>query len=136
MRKVRIFWEGHKIWKNLPHKIWRYTVTSNFKWKIFSNFVAFSVYPNFRRIKIIKLLEFAMKKIHLKHILNHLKFVNIHGNIFLINCYKFKKLRSNCVGFLGLHVHPFLIGYYVDVVWYGVKFLIWVWHNFMQEFLL
>ena len=28
--KVRIFWEGHKIWKNLPLKIWRYSVTSNF----------------------------------------------------------------------------------------------------------
>ena len=24
--KVRIFWEGHKIWKNLPLKIWRYSV--------------------------------------------------------------------------------------------------------------
>ena len=45
--KVRIFWEGHKIWKNLPLKIWRYSVTTNFKWKIFSNFVAFSEYPNF-----------------------------------------------------------------------------------------
>ena len=22
--KVRILWEGHKIWKNLPLKIWRY----------------------------------------------------------------------------------------------------------------
>ena len=45
--KVRIFWEGHKIWKNLPLKIWRYSVTSNFRWKIFSNLVAFSEYPNF-----------------------------------------------------------------------------------------
>ena len=27
--KVLTFWEGHKIWKNLPHKIWRYWVTSN-----------------------------------------------------------------------------------------------------------
>ena len=45
--KVRIFWEGHKIRKKLPLKIWRYWVTSNFKWKIFSNFVAFSEYPNF-----------------------------------------------------------------------------------------
>ena len=45
--KVRIFWEGHNIWKNLPRKIWRYWVVSNFKWKIFSNFVAFSEYPNF-----------------------------------------------------------------------------------------
>ena len=46
--KVRVFWEGHKIWKNLPLKIWRYSVMSNFKWKIFSNFVAFSEYPNFK----------------------------------------------------------------------------------------
>ena len=47
--KVRIFWEGHKIWKNLPLKIWHYSVTSNFTWKIFSNFVAFSEYPNFNK---------------------------------------------------------------------------------------
>ena len=40
--KVRISWEGHKIWKNLPLK-WHYSCT----WKIFSNFVAFSEYPNF-----------------------------------------------------------------------------------------
>ena len=45
--KVRIFWEGHKIWKNLSPKIWGYSVASNFQWKIFSNFVAFSEYPNF-----------------------------------------------------------------------------------------
>ena len=45
--KVRIFWEGHEIWKNLPLKIWGYSVTSNFKWKIFKNFVAFSEYPKF-----------------------------------------------------------------------------------------
>ena len=36
--KVRIFWEGHKIWKNLPLKIWRHSVTSNFNWKIFFKF--------------------------------------------------------------------------------------------------
>ena len=46
--KVRIFWEGHRIWKNLPLKIWCDSVTSNFKLKIFSNFVAFSEYPNFK----------------------------------------------------------------------------------------
>ena len=46
--KVRIFWEGHKIWKNLPLKIWLYWVVSNFNWKIFSYFVAFSEYPNFK----------------------------------------------------------------------------------------
>ena len=33
--------------KNLPLKIWRYSLTSNFKWKIFSNFVAFSECLNF-----------------------------------------------------------------------------------------
>ena len=49
--KVRIFWEGHKIWKNLPLKIWHYWVASNFKWKIFSNFVAFSEYSNFMYTK-------------------------------------------------------------------------------------
>ena len=37
--KVRMFWKGHKIWKNLPPFIWHYLVTTNFKWKIFSNFV-------------------------------------------------------------------------------------------------
>ena len=36
-----------KLKKNLPHKIWRSWVASNFKWTIFSNFVAFSEYPNF-----------------------------------------------------------------------------------------
>ena len=36
--KVWTFWEGHKIWKNLPLKIWRYWVMSNFKWKIFFKF--------------------------------------------------------------------------------------------------
>ena len=46
--KVRIFWEGHKLRKNLPLKIWHNWVASNFKWKIFSNFVAFSKYPNFK----------------------------------------------------------------------------------------
>ena len=45
--KVQIFWEGHKIWKNLPLKIWRYWVASNSNWKIFSNFVAFSEYLSF-----------------------------------------------------------------------------------------
>ena len=42
--KVQIFWEGHKFEKNLPLIIWRYSLVSNFKWKIFSNFVAFSEY--------------------------------------------------------------------------------------------
>ena len=36
-----------KFEENIPLKIWRYPVTSNFRWKIFSNFVAFSEYPNF-----------------------------------------------------------------------------------------
>ena len=45
MVKVWTFWEGHKIWKNLPLKIWCYSVASNLK--IFSNFVPFSECPNF-----------------------------------------------------------------------------------------
>ena len=32
---------------SVPLKIWLYSVASNFTWKIFSNFVAFSEYPNF-----------------------------------------------------------------------------------------
>ena len=47
--KVRIFWEGHKIWKNLPLKIWRYWVKSNYKWKIFFKFVTFSENLNFTK---------------------------------------------------------------------------------------
>ena len=43
--KVWIFWEGHKIWL--------YSVMSNFKWKIFSNFVIFSEYPNFTKTFIL-----------------------------------------------------------------------------------
>ena len=45
--KVWTFWEGHKIWKNLPLSIWRYSVASNFKWKIFFKFCAL-----FRRSKL------------------------------------------------------------------------------------
>ena len=46
--KVWTIWEEQKIWKNLPRKIWHYWVTSNFKWKISSNFVSFSEFPNFK----------------------------------------------------------------------------------------
>ena len=48
--KVQIFWEGHKFENNLPLIIWRYSVASNVKWKISSNFVAFSEYLNFTKI--------------------------------------------------------------------------------------
>ena len=40
--------------KNLPLKIWCYSVTSNFKWKVFSNFVAFSEFLNFWYIYIFR----------------------------------------------------------------------------------
>ena len=49
--KFGYFEEATKFEKNLPLKIWRYLVTSNFEWKIFSNFVAFSEYPNFTEHK-------------------------------------------------------------------------------------
>ena len=38
--KVRIFWKGHKIWKNLPPLIWCHSVASNLRWKIFFKFCA------------------------------------------------------------------------------------------------
>ena len=46
--KVQIFWEGKKIWK-LSSTYLCYSVASNVKWKIFSNFVTFS-YLNFNMI--------------------------------------------------------------------------------------
>ena len=58
MFKVRIFWEGHKIWRNLPLKIWCYWVASNIRWKIFSNFVAFSEYSNFKKKSLIRNLRY------------------------------------------------------------------------------
>ena len=45
--KFRYFEKATKFEKNLPLKLWCYWVASNFKWKILSNFVAFSEYPNF-----------------------------------------------------------------------------------------
>ena len=57
--KVRIFRDVHKIWKSLPLKILHYSVTSNFKWKIFSNFVAFSEYPNFTYLTLEFMPELA-----------------------------------------------------------------------------
>ena len=57
--KVWTFWERHKIWKNLPLKIWRYWVTSNWKWKIFSNFVSFSERPNFTTYNLTSLQEIS-----------------------------------------------------------------------------
>ena len=32
--KVRIFWEGHKIWKNLPLKIWHYWMAANYSFEV------------------------------------------------------------------------------------------------------
>ena len=52
--KVRIFLEGHKIWKKIF--LLKYSVKSNLKWKIFSNFVAFSEYPNFTLVNRIEVL--------------------------------------------------------------------------------
>ena len=63
--KVQIFWEGRNIWKNLLLKIWRYWVASNFKGNVFSNFVAFSEYPNF-----IQRVRFSMHPNALWHLLS------------------------------------------------------------------
>ena len=57
----------HKIWKNLPLEIWCYSVTSNFKWKIFLNFVAFSENPNFtENVNSMQIFPYKRKGIHLQ----------------------------------------------------------------------
>ena len=40
-RKFWTFWEGHKIWKNLPLSIWCYAVASNFQLEEFFKICAF-----------------------------------------------------------------------------------------------
>ena len=45
--KVHIFWEGHKILRNLPLTFDSTVHTVKSKWKISQNFVAFSEYMNF-----------------------------------------------------------------------------------------
>ena len=42
--------KGTKFEKNLPLSIQFYSVVSNLKWKIFSNFVPFSEGPNFKKV--------------------------------------------------------------------------------------
>ena len=42
--------KGTKFEKNLPLSIWHYSVASNFKLKIFSNFVPFSECSNFKTL--------------------------------------------------------------------------------------
>ena len=55
------FWNSSdiltKFEKNLLHKIWRYWVASNFMWKIFSNFMPFSEYPNFKACQRVNFVE-------------------------------------------------------------------------------
>ena len=45
--KVHIFWEGHKILRNLP-LTFDFMYSSKSKGKISQNFVAFSEYMNFK----------------------------------------------------------------------------------------
>ena len=67
--------------KNLPLKIWRYSVTSNFKWRNFSNFVAFSEYPNFirnDRTTTKRSMATAFYQSHLPWILIGFRFITIY----------------------------------------------------------
>ena len=57
--KVKTFWEGYKIWKNLP-LVWRYCVNVKTSGRFFSNFVAFSENLNFTKLAFLK------KKLDLK----------------------------------------------------------------------
>ena len=61
--KVRIFWESQKIWKNLPLKIWRYSVTSNCKWKIFFQILC----PSKIVQTLLKISHYSMKNVMLKN---------------------------------------------------------------------
>ena len=65
--KVGIFWEGHKIWKDLPLKIRRYWVTSNFKRKIFWNLVPNSESPNLTCKKVKLACKLVFLKIFWPH---------------------------------------------------------------------
>ena len=58
--KVHIFWEGHKILRNL-HLTFDWHHIGKSKWKISQNFVAFSEYMNFRTISS-KSMKGNMKK--------------------------------------------------------------------------
>ena len=51
--KVHIFWEGHKILRNLP-LTFDYSTYSQSKGKISQNFVAFSEYMNFNMRYLVK----------------------------------------------------------------------------------
>ena len=105
--KVWTFWEEHKIWKNLPLKIWHYWVTSNFKWKIFSNFVSFSECPNFtlESERIIK-IEFTQR--YIRHNSHNPKFYHsyfhwyFHQNTY-ISLYALSRPRSNLSTFWPLN---------------------------------
>ena len=55
-----------KFEKNLPLKIWPYSVVSNFKWKIFSNFVFFSECPNFTQGSLILVEPVSIDVLHKK----------------------------------------------------------------------
>ena len=47
IRRVKIFWEGHKNLSHLPLFIWYYLGVSNCKWKMGQIFVSLSEYLNF-----------------------------------------------------------------------------------------
>ena len=55
--KVRILWEGHKIWKKLPILFEITLVTS--KEIVLQMFVAFSEYRNLSKIAIMYFIELA-----------------------------------------------------------------------------
>jgi hypothetical protein len=55
--KVWTFWEGHKIWKNLPLKIWRNWVTQIESGRFLKNFVPFSERLNFNGL--VTVMEFT-----------------------------------------------------------------------------
>ena len=55
--KVQVFWKGHKNLKKIFHWFWRYWLNIKTSGRFFSNFVAFSQYPNFKRGKSKEFLD-------------------------------------------------------------------------------
>ena len=47
VHEVRVFYEDHKIWPNVPFGLEIHFLNVKFMWKIKSNFVAFLENPNF-----------------------------------------------------------------------------------------
>ena len=56
--KVQIFCEGRKNLAHLLLFVWHYIITSNYKWKMYQIFMAFSQYLNFNYISRVAVVDY------------------------------------------------------------------------------